>query len=95
MARKADRDLVCGNHHGQRPKRRANRSNTRLHPTTPPNVTSALAMREPSTQDLPDVRWRVENGRRLLNTTLAVSLAGIAAAAIHALQARAGSLGLD
>jgi hypothetical protein len=34
MARKADRDLVCGNHHGQRPKRRANRSNTRLHPTT-------------------------------------------------------------
>jgi len=55
MARKADRDLVCGNHHGQRPKRRANRPNTRLHPTTTPNLMSALAMREPSTQDLPKV----------------------------------------
>jgi len=55
MARQADRDLACGNHHGQRLSR-ANRPNTRLHPTTTPKRTLRLAMREPSTQDVPNVR---------------------------------------
>jgi hypothetical protein len=55
MAREPVRDPVCGNHHGQRPRPREQAE----HKTASDHHADAhigLAMREPSTQDLPNVR---------------------------------------
>jgi hypothetical protein len=53
---KTEWDQVRGYHQSQRSKHgRANRPDTKLHPTSRQIIKPSLAMREPSTQDIPSI----------------------------------------